>query len=428
MFSKEDPDMARPEMRPNTHGKMSFSPRESGGFEASWYYRDAHGNRKRMKASGRTKSRAREELEFKWETRDLSDADSEVTGSTTIEELGQLWLKSLRGRAPGTMAAYRNRIRISISPFIGDKKIRDVTPGYIEAHLRRIADGNDTRTITYKKSAARTIPTGGLSAERTARIVLHGMFDHAVSFNALPSGINPVGKDKRQAERKAKRSKVRAMTRAEYFELVRRIEAWQAAQPSGPPRGVHLRPAIDVMLGTGVRSGELLAIRWEDVRLEEDIPFILVSGTIAQNEEGKWHRQDWTKGDRFQVAKIQPIALPPHVVDLLEKRRANLDGHAEGLIFKSQVGGLVLTSNFRRSWRQARQYDNRTGDDFAWVKPKSLRKSTATMIKRSSGLEAAAEQLRHSSSAVTREYYVEEELVMVDNRAVFDDIFAQGGK
>lgn len=50
------------------------------------------------------------------------------------------------------------------------------------------------------------------------------------------------------------------------------------------------------------------------------------------------------------------------------------------------------------------------------------------MIKRSSGLEAAAEQLRHSSSAVTREYYVEEELVMVDNRAVFDDIFTQEGK
>jgi hypothetical protein len=34
----------------------------------------------------------------------------------------------------------------------------------------------------------------------------------------------------------------------------------------------------------------------------------------------------------------------------------------------------------------------------------------------------------HSSSAVTREYYVEEELVMVDNRAVFDDIFGQGYK
>lgn len=330
--------MARPEMRPNTHGKISFATKENGGIEASWYYRDAHGNRKRMKASGRTKSQAREELEFKWDNRDLSDADSEVTSSTTIDELGQLWLKSLRGKAPGTMTAYRNRLRISIEPYIGSKKIRDVTPGYIEAHLRRVADGIDTKVVA-SKSGSRTIPTGGLSAERTARIVLNGMFDLAVQFNALPNGVNPVGKDRRHSERKGKRTKNKALTRDEYFELIRRIEAWQEAQQSGPPRGVHLRPAVEVMLGTGVRIGELLAIRWEDLMLEEDVPFILVTGTIAQNDEGKSHRQDWTKGDRDQVAKIQPIALPPYLVELLQKRRADLDGPAEGLIFKNRVGG-----------------------------------------------------------------------------------------
>jgi integrase len=86
-------------------------------------------------------------------------------------------------------------------------------------------------------------------------------------------------------------------------------------------------------------------------------------------------------------------------------------------------GGIRLISYFRRSLREAREYDNQTGDDFSWLTPKSLRKSTAAMIKRSAGLEAAADQLRHSSSAVTREYYIQEELQMIDNRAVFNDVF-----
>lgn len=45
------------------------------------------------------------------------------------------------------------------------------------------------------------------------------------------------------------------------------------------------------------------------------------------------------------------------------------------------------------------------------------------MITKSAGLEAAADQLRHSTSSITREYYVQQELQMVDNRASFDGVF-----
>jgi len=64
------------------------------------------------------------------------------------------------------------------------------------------------------------------------------------------------------------------------------------------PRGGDRVTCVDLMLGVGVRPNELLAIRWEDLWLDEDIPFILVTGTIAKDDAGEWHRQDWTKGDR----------------------------------------------------------------------------------------------------------------------------------
>ncbi|WP_160664979.1 tyrosine-type recombinase/integrase [Pseudarthrobacter sp. ATCC 49987] len=416
--------MGRPEIRPGSRGKTSFTP-VGRNVEASFYYRDTHGTRKRMKARGRTKTEAAEELEYRWSTRDESDADAAVTGSTTIAELGQIWIKSLRGKAPGTVETYRNRVRISVDPYIGNKKVRDVTTGYIEAHLRRIADGGETKAI-QSKSGTRLISTGGLTAENTARVVLRGMFDLAVSFNAVPSRVNPVGKDKRSKERRGKRKDVRAPTKQEYLELRRRILAWQSAQRFGPPRGRDLVPCVDVMLGVGVRPNEMLAIRWEDLWLDADIPFILVTGTIAKDDDDRWHRQDWTKGDRDQVAKIQPIALPDYVVNLFKERKAGMGGTARGLVFTDRKSEIRLISNFRRSLREAREYDNQSDDDSSWMTPKSFRKSTATMIKKSAGLEAAAEQLRHSSSAVTREFYIQEELQMIDNRAVFEDVFPAG--
>lgn len=157
---------------------------------------------------------------------------------------------------------------------------------------------------------------------------------------------------------------------------------------------------------------------WGDLWLDADIPFILVTGTIAKARDGRWRRQDWTKGDRDQVAKVRPIALRPYIVNVLKERKAAVGAQARGLVFTDRNGSIRLISNFRRSLREAREYDNQTGDDFSWLTPKSLRKSTATMITKSAGLEAAADHLRHSSSAVTREYYIQEDLQMADNRAV----------
>ena len=37
---------------------------------------------------------------------------------------------------------------------------------------------------------------------------------------------------------------------------------------------------IDLMLATGCRIGEILALRWSDLDLDGDLPTLTVSGTI----------------------------------------------------------------------------------------------------------------------------------------------------
>ena len=53
-----------------------------------------------------------------------------------------------------------------------------------------------------------------------------------------------------------------------------------------------------------------------------------------------------------------------------------------------------------RSWRAIR------GEDYAWVVPRTFRKTTGTEIDREHGADAAAKQLGHSSPDVTRAHYI----------------------
>ncbi|WP_026552868.1 site-specific integrase [Arthrobacter sp. H20] len=416
--------MARIALEPGgPHGDPSFS-KDGKKHVCSVYYRDSHGERHRMKATGATKMEASEKLEAKFEDLRRSGPDALVRSSTTIAELSELWLASLRDLAPGTMTTYRNRVRISIIPTMGSKKIGEATTGYIEGQLRKIAAGGVKDIGSSGK--VREIKTGGRTAEFTARTVLKMMFDFALDHRAVPGHINPVGRDRSAKERKAQRGEVRALTAQEYSEMYRRTAAWQEAQQYGPRRGKDLLVAADVLLGTGVRTGELLAMRHEDLWLRDQIPFFLVTGTITQDEKTKkFFRQDYTKGDTAQLKRVQPIALPAHVTGLLLYRQEELGKkRPTGLVFTNQFGGLVLPPNFRRSWRKARSFDARGGDDFSWVTPKSLRKSAATLVAKTEGLDAAMRQLRHSSNTVTNNHYVDKLMPMVDNRAAFDGIFA----
>lgn len=75
------------------------------------------------------------------------------------------------------------------------------------------------------------------------------------------------------------------------------------------------------------------------------------------------------------------MRFPAYVAKFFKERKAGMDGPARGPVFTDHKGEIRLISNIRRSLG------------------------------------------RHSSSAITREFDIQEELQMVDNRAVFDDAF-----
>ncbi|WP_280242970.1 hypothetical protein [Nocardia abscessus] len=61
-------------------------------------------------------------------------------------------------------------------------------------------------------------------------------------------------------------------------------------------------------------------------------------------------------------------------------------------------GGIWDPDNFNRQWRQAR------GEKFAWVTPKTFRKTVASLIANQYDPQAADQQLGHANDSVTKRH------------------------
>ncbi|MGK8505248.1 tyrosine-type recombinase/integrase [Nocardia asiatica] len=137
-------------------------------------------------------------------------------------------------------------------------------------------------------------------------------------------------------------------------------------------------------------------MRWCDVDLGAQPPRITFSGTIVRIKGKGLIRQEWTKTD----SGYRTVVLPQFVVDTLRRVKAEAIENELDLVFPNRDGGIWDPHNFNRLWRQAR------GDKFAWVTPKTFRKTVASLIADQYGPQAAAQQLGHANDSVTKRHYM----------------------
>ena len=123
---------------------------------------------------------------------------------------------------------------------------------------------------------------------------------------------------------------------------------------SGPKSSSDMPDIIDLLLATGCRSGDVLALRWTDIDLAATPPTVAISGTI-KTETGKG-----------TCRKSKP---------------------------KSDASKRTIRAD--------------AGHD--WVTPHTFRKTVATRIDRLVDSDTAARVLGHSSSVITKEYYIEKD-------------------
>lgn len=107
---------------------------------------------------------------------------------------------------------------------------------------------------------------------------------------------------------------------------------------------------VDLMLATGIRIGEILAVRWEDVDLVVERPSLTILGTIVYLKGKGFFRQEWTKSN----AGYRTVVLPRFAVGMLLARKLSAVDNPHDAIFASRRITWLSPQNVRRQWRQAR--------------------------------------------------------------------------
>jgi integrase len=198
------------------------------------------------------------------------------------------------------------------------------------------------------------------------------------------------------------------------------IRQWQRPTPGkpGPRHTGDLADIVDLMLATGARIGEILAVRWEDIDLVAEQPTVTICGTIVYLKGKGFFRQGWTKSD----AGYRTVILPKFAVGMLRARKLTAADNPHDAIFASRRGTWLSPNNVRRQWRQARADTGLT-----WVTPHTFRKTVATLIDKEADTKTAAAQLGHASEEITDTYYIAKPVLVPDVSEILERLGADQG-
>ncbi|GMA24746.1 hypothetical protein GCM10025864_25050 [Luteimicrobium album] len=222
--------------------------------------------------------------------------------------------------AINTVRRYREVLEMHALPAVGNLRVREATVTRLDGHLKAVADGVGPPTAIL------------------AQTVLSGILGLAVRHGA--AATNPI---RNVAKIHSKTPDPRPLTLEEVETLRVCVISWQERETTsgrpkrGRPPTRDLLDVVDLMLGTAMRIGEVLVLRWDDVDLDEGT--LLVTATVV--------REDQERRPRKLIRQEHPKTttsrrrLPRFVVDMLMRRRVEQTGeNPRNLVFPSAVGTL----------------------------------------------------------------------------------------
>jgi integrase len=233
-----------------------------------------------------------------------------VRTGARFREAADEWIRYVerdRERKASTIADYRHMVG-RLNEGLGQLRLEDVTPERLEAYRDSLVErGLSNRTVNKYL------------------IVLHGIFKRAMKVYRLPS--NPVALVEKRPNKR--RPGIDVLSREEVMALV--CEA--ATELDGT---LYLTAAF-----TGLRMGELLALRWRDVDFELDAVHVRRSFTGGREDTPK-------SGRERTVPMAREVAQA--LARLSQRQNSTED---EDLVFCGKLGGHLSPSKLRGRYKQA---------------------------------------------------------------------------
>ncbi|WP_214111074.1 tyrosine-type recombinase/integrase [Acrocarpospora catenulata] len=383
-------------MGKRANGEGSVFPYKDGWAGYVWVT-TPEGKRTRKWVYGKT----REETHEKWvQLHAEAKRGPVVTKSPTLGAYLDYWLREViePNLAPSTAATYEVFSRLYIGPALGKKRldklgVRDVQTWYnkLRVTCQCCAQGKDARRSKPKCCAAGSC-CGQIASDRTVRdawTILRAALNSAVREELLTRNVAALMRVPKPRRRKVKPWSV---DEARLFLESARV------------RRDPLYAAYVLILAVGLRRGEVLGLRWEDVDL--DSAEMTIGWQLQRVRGHLYHRETKTEASDavLPLVDICVTALRDRQAEQEAARKvAKGEWVDKGLVFTTRTGRPVEPRNFNRSFAKAiKQADVRS------IPVHATRKTCASLLVALDVHPRIAMQiLRHSQIAVTMNIYSE---------------------
>jgi integrase len=371
-------------MSRRANGEGSVYQRKDGRWVGSAYASDGQGKVARRTVYGRTRKEASDKLATMLAR--ATNGLPAVEASTKVGAYLEQWLEDVvqpqvRRR---TYEAYRTCVERHITPALGKKQLRNLTPVDIRTLLNsKHSSGLSPLTVKYIHSVLRSA-------------LAQAMRDGLVHRN-VATLVRPPRAPRREA---AYLTPVEARALLDTAKSDRLSAFWVVA------------------LTLGLRRGELLGLRWQSVdldrgvlRVRESVQRVRGAGLVV--EETKSARSDRT----IPLPKMTREALRQHRErQAVERSAAGQRWMEHDLVFPSPIGTPMDPRNLNREFGNllgrarvgVRIKVNKSGDEelAPRIRLHDLRHTCATfLVAQGVPLRAVMEILGHSGIAITSDTY-----------------------
>jgi len=276
--------------------------------------------------------------------------------------------------------------------------VKPRTVAYYETYVRRhllTSDLAQTPLARLEPSDLRRLYTMKLSSGLSSTSVHH---IHAVIHVALQRAVDDgvLGRNVAALVGRSNRPKVR------HIEMNTIAEGDQPRRFLEAAKGERLEALLILALTTGMRRGELLALRWKDVNLDRSV--LAVTGSLQGQSRSTLSIATPKSGKSRSVAlgTVAVTALREHrKSQAQEQLLVGGEWRNLGLVFATGFGDLLSPTTLRLALRRTL-----TRANLPTIRFHDLRHSAATiMLSRDVHPKMASEMLGHSTIAITLDLY-----------------------
>ncbi len=357
-MARKPGDDGKPVRKRRGRGEGGICQRPDGIWEASVSQGfDANGKRVRIRVFGKTKAEALEKL-------DKAKHGGIPRDRVTVGEFIADWLERGKGTVEeGTWIQREQHVRIHIAPRIGHLKLNAFDPAAAAGFVARMRREEVSAAMVKKVVVT---ARNALSDAVRAGILPRDPFDGV----PLPKHTRPIPKP---------------------------LEPAEAAALLAVAEKDRLGAIIAVAIDSGLRQGELFALRWNDY--DPTTGAVTVTKSLAQiNGKLKVKAAKTTNSRRMVVLDFARPILDAH----REKMREEGRDVQTGIVFCNEAGDYLRKSNFlRRTFARLRK-----AAGVPKLKFHEMRHSSATlMLLAGVDTKTVSSRLGHGSAGFTMNTY-----------------------